>query len=302
VTALGLGPFLTFDLLTGAPRAPLREVVARVAAGGGGVVDTSPLHGSAKVSLGAIMSEMPEARNIFVANKIWSTGDYLGDTSQATASLDQSKLRMWRPVIGLMQCHSMTNAGVVLPLMQAWKSEGQIGHVGVTHHESSYQAELTGFIERGAVDVVQTSHSIFNRSAEDRLLPAAADRGIGVFVNLPLEKARRMHVVAEEPLPDFAQDFGARSWAQFLLKRVIAHPAATCVLCGTSNPDHMSDTQMTMRGPLPDEPMRRRMLRHMETIPGFSTIGSLPWYPGKDALYRGQIRSAQAAARTATFR
>lgn len=94
MTALGLGPFLTFDLLTGAPRAPLREVVARVAAGGGGVVDTSPLHGSAKVSLGAIMSEMPEARNIFVANKIWSTGDYLGDTSQATASLDQSSIRL----------------------------------------------------------------------------------------------------------------------------------------------------------------------------------------------------------------
>ncbi|MCD1617986.1 aldo/keto reductase [Salipiger marinus] len=149
MTALGLGPFLTFDLLPGAPRAPLREVVARVAAGVGGVVDTSPLYGSAEVSLGAIMSEMPEARDIFVANKIWSTGDYLGDTSHATASLDQSKLRMWRPVIGLMQCHSMTNAGVVLPLMQAWKSEGQIGHVGVTHHESSYQAELTGFIERG---------------------------------------------------------------------------------------------------------------------------------------------------------
>ena len=111
-----------------------------------------------------------------------------------------------------------------------------------------------------------------------------------------------MHVVAEEPLPDFAQDFGARSWAQFLLKRVIAHPAATSVLCGTSNPDHMSDNLMAMRGPPPDEPMCRRMVRHMEAIPGFSTIGSLPWYPGKDALCRGQIRSAQAAARTATLR
>ena len=105
-----------------------------------------------------------------------------------------------------------------------------------------------------------------------------------------------------EPLPDFAQDFGARSWAQFLLKWVIAHPAATCLLCGTSNPDHMSDTLMAMRGPLPDKPMRRRMLRHMETIPGFSTIASLPWVPGKDALYHGRIRSAQAAARTATLR
>lgn len=297
VTALGLGTFLTFDLIPGDSRDRVREVVARYAAGGGGVIDTSPLYGSAEVSVGAFLAEMPEARDIFLANKIWSTGEYLGDTSHATASLEQSKLRVWRSTIDLMQCHSITNAGVVIPLLQAWKKEGQIGHVGVTHHESAYQPELTRFVERGEVDVVQTNYSIFNRAAEERLLPTAADQGVGVLVNLPLEKARLMHIVEGRPLPDFAQEFEAASWAQFFLKWVMAHPAVTCVLCGTSDPGHMSDNLGAMRGPLPDEAMRRRMVRHMETIPGFGSIGNMPWYPGKDALYHGQIRQAQSLAR-----
>jgi aryl-alcohol dehydrogenase-like predicted oxidoreductase len=297
LTALGLGTFLTFDLLPGAPRDSLRDVVTRFVAGGGGVVDTSPLYGSAETTVGAILSEMPDASNVFLANKVWATGDYLGDTGQASDSLERSRLRVWRSTIDLMQCHSLTNAPVVLPLLQAWRKEGLIGHVGVTHHESEYQDDLAAIVERGEVDMVQTNYSIFNRTAEERLLPAAAERGVGVLVNLPLEKARLIHVTRGHPVPDFASEFGARSWGQFFLKWVIAHPAVTCVLCGTSDPDHMSDNLGAMRGALPDTAMRQRMVRHMETIPGFDAIGSMAWYPGKDDLYRGQIRQAQATAR-----
>lgn len=297
LTALGLGTFLTFDLLPGDPRDRLRDVVARLVAGGGGVVDTSPLYGSAETTVGAILSEMPDASNVFLANKIWATGDYLGDTGHASESLERSRLRVWRSTIDLMQCHSLTNAPVILPLLQAWRKEGLIGHVGVTHHESGYQDDLTAIVERGEVDMVQTNYSIFNRTAEARLLPAAAERGVGVLVNLPLEKARLMHVTRDHPVPDFAAEFGARSWAQFFLKWAIAHPAVTCVLCGTSDPDHISDNIGALRGPLPDTAMRQRMVRYMETIPGFDEIGSMAWYPNKDGLYRGQIRQAQAAAR-----
>lgn len=295
-TTLGLGTFLTFDAKPGDDRAPLREVFRRYVAGGGRVVDTSPLYGSAEVSVGAFLADTPEASDLFVANKVWSTGEYLGDESHALASLEQSRLRIWRDRIDLMQCHSMLNAPVIVPLLQAWKKEGRIRHVGVTHHESGQQDALTGFIERGEVDFVQTNFSIFDRAAERRLLPAAADRGVGVFINLPLEKARLLHVVQGRPLPDFAREFEAATWAQFFLKWVMAHPAVTTVLCGTSNPDHATDNVQAMYGPLPDEAMRRRMVRHMETIPGFLDIGRMPWYPGKEAQYQGLIRAAQARA------
>ncbi|MBB3978073.1 aryl-alcohol dehydrogenase-like predicted oxidoreductase [Rhizobium azooxidifex] len=297
LTALGLGTFLTFDRRPGDARNDLREVFRRYVAGGGRVVDTSPLYGSAEVTVGQFMAEMPEASETFLANKVWATGEYLGDESHAEESFRQSKLRTWRDTINLMQCHSITNAQVVVPLLRSWKKEGKIRHVGITHHEASAQEALTKFIESGEVDFVQTNYSIFDRNAEKRLLPSAADNGVAILINLPLEKARLLKVVEGHPLPEFASEFGAKTWAQFFLKWVMAHPTVTCVLCGTSNPDHMSDNLQAMRGPLPDEAMRRRMVAHMEAIPGFSSIGTMPWYPGKDRLYSGLIRDAQTNAR-----
>jgi len=296
VTALGLGTFLTFDLKPGDRRDELREVFKRYVEAGGRVIDTSPLYGSAEVSVGQFMGEFGGADDLFLANKIWSTGAYLGDESHAEESFRQSRLRTWRNTINLMQCHSITNAPVIIPLMKAWKKEGLIRHVGVTHHESAAQDELATIVARGDVDFVQTNYSIFNRDAERRLLPAAADKGVAVLINLPLEKARLMKVVEGYPLPAFARDFGATSWAQFFLKWVMAHPAVTTVLCGTSNPEHMSDNLQAMTGPLPDERMRKRMVAHMETIKGFSEIGSMPWYPGKEKMYSGLIKQAQANA------
>jgi aryl-alcohol dehydrogenase-like predicted oxidoreductase len=296
LTALGLGTFLTFDLKPGDRRDALRQVFERYTAAGGRVVDTSPLYGSAEVSVGQFMGEFERSDEMFLANKIWATGEYLGDESHAEESFRQSRMRTWRSTINLMQCHSITNAPVIIPLMKAWKQEGLIRHVGVTHHESAAQGQLLQIIERDDVDFVQTNYSIFNRDAERRLLPAAAEKGVGVLINLPLEKARLMKVVEGHPLPGFAQEFGATSWAQFFLKWVMAHPAVTTVLCGTSNPDHMSDNVLAMTGPLPDARMRARMVAHMEAIPGFSSIGSMPWYPGKSMMYFGLIKEAQANA------
>jgi aryl-alcohol dehydrogenase-like predicted oxidoreductase len=297
VTALGLGTFLSYDLMPGDRRDALREVMQRYVAGGGRLVDTSPLYGSAEVSVGAFLAGLPEGPDVLVANKIWSTGEYLGDESHALASLEQSRLRIWRSSIDIMQCHSLLNAPVILPLLQAWKREGLIRHVGVTHHETAAQDDLATVVEAGGVDVVQTNYSIFSRGAERRLLPAAAERGVGVLVNLPLEKARLMRVVEGVALPGFAREFGATSWAQFFLKWAMGHPAVTSVLCGTSNPDHAADNVQALRGPLPDQAMRRRMVAHMETIPGFGDVGRMPWYPGKDGMYQGLIRASQARAR-----
>jgi aryl-alcohol dehydrogenase-like predicted oxidoreductase len=296
VTTLGLGTFLTFDLKPGDRRDDLRQVFQRYVAAGGRVVDTSPLYGSAELSVGQFMGEVDGSNELFLANKIWSTGEYAGDVSHAEESFRHSRLRTWRNTVDLMQCHSITNAGVVIPLMQAWKQEGLIRHVGVTHNESATQDQLTAMVESEAVDFVQTNYSIFNRDAERRLLPAAADKGVGVLINMPLEKARLMKVVEGHSLPEFAQEFGATSWAQFFLKWVMAHPAVSSVLCGTSNPDHMSDNVQAMTGLLPDEQMRQRMVAHMETIPAFASIGSMPWYPDKESMYNGLMKEAQASA------
>lgn len=297
VTALGLGTFLTFDMLPGANREPLRAVTRTYLDAGARVVDTSPLYGTGEVSLGAFMSGMGMADEVFISNKIWSTGDYLADESHMLRSLEQSRLRLWRDKIDLLFCHSLVNVDVVMPTLRAWKKEGRVRYVGASVHENTYHDILANLIERDMVDVVQVNYSIFNRGIEDRVLKLAQDKGVGVFINMPLEKGRLHKITEGRPLPDFAREIGAANWAQFFLKWVISHPAVTTALPATSNPDHAAENVGALRGPLPDQAMRLRMVKHMETIPGFMTLASMAWYPDKGTMYQGVIRRSQAALR-----
>lgn len=65
----------------------------------------------------------------------------------------------------------------------------------------------------------------------------------------------------------------------------------------TSNPEHANENVGALRGSQPDQSMRQRMVRHMESIPGFTTLASMPWYPDKQRMYRGVIRRSQTALR-----
>lgn len=297
VSALGLGTFLTFDALPGQPRENLREVVKRYWDGGVRLLDTSPLYGSGETNVGDFITGLGINAELFVANKLWTTGDYLTDESHANRSLEQSQLRLWRERFDLMQCHSIVNADAVLPLLNVWKKEGRIRLVGVTHHESDYHDLLAQWIDRGSVDFVQVNYSIFNRNAEKRVFPAAREHGVGVLVNMAMEKGRLHKVVEGQPVPAFAREYGIENWAQYFLKFVMSHPAVTCCLSSTANPEHAAENVGALRGPLPDAAMRERMLRHIERLPGFTGIASMPWYPGKEGQYQGFIRRGQASLR-----
>ncbi|HZA56784.1 MAG TPA: aldo/keto reductase [Candidatus Udaeobacter sp.] len=299
--AIGLGTFMTFDIVPGQKRGNVHEVVGRFWQAGGRVFDTSPLYGMAEVNLGDFATSLGINDQMFVTNKIWSTGEYLADDSHAERSLKLSMERLWRDRIDVMQCHSLVNVDVIVPLMHAWKKEGRVRYVGVTHHEPAYFGVLTDWVERGNLDFVQVRYSIHTRVAEERLLPAAADRGVAVLVNMPLEKARLHKVVESQPVPAFVKELGIETWSQFFLKWVISHPAVTCALPATSNPDHLMENVGAMRGPLPDRKMRARMLRHMESIPGFDQLDQLAarsWYPGK--TYPGLVSRGQAELRSRT--
>jgi len=299
--AIGLGTFMTFDIVPGQKRDNLHEVVRRFWQAGGRVFDTSPLYGMAEVNLGDFATSLGINAQMFVTNKIWSTGEYLADDSHAERSLQLSMERLWRDRIDVMQCHSLVNIDVIVPLLHAWKKEGRVRYVGVTHHDPAYFGILTDWVERGNVDFVQVHYSIHTRMAEERLLPAAADRGVAVLVNMPLEKARLHKIVEGRPLPAFAKELGIETWSQFFLKWVISHPAVTCALPATSNPDHLMENIGAMRGPLPDRGTRARMVRHMESIPGFDQLDRLAarsWYP--DKTYPGLVGRAQAELRSRT--
>lgn len=279
--AIGMGSFMTFDVRAGQPRDAHREVLRRFYEGGGRVVDTSPLYGNAEVNVGELASGLGLSDKLFFTDKVWVTGEFLSDTSHGRRSLDQSMGRLWRDQLDVVQVHSLTNVEIMVPFLNQMKKDGRIRYVGVTHHDPRYFEPLAWWVENGPVDFVQVRYSIYSRAAEEKILPAAQKRGLGVILNMPLEKARLHKIVEGRALPDFARDIAVQNWAQFFLKWAISHPAVTCALPATTNPDHMRENLGAMRGPMPDAAMRDRMLRYMQSVPGFDQLDQMPWYPGK---------------------
>jgi aryl-alcohol dehydrogenase-like predicted oxidoreductase len=65
-------------------------------------------------------------------------------------------------------------------------------------------------------------------------------------------------------LPPWVAEFDCKSWAQFFLKYILAHPAVTCVIPGTGRVAHLKDNLQAGIGRLPDAATRRRMVESLE--------------------------------------
>jgi diketogulonate reductase-like aldo/keto reductase len=91
------------------------------------------------------------------------------------------------------------------------------------------------------------------------LLPVAVARGVAVIVNQPLGQGSLLRRISSKPLPEWVTEFDCASWAQLLLKYVLAEPAVTCVIPATRNPEHMTDNLAAGFGRLPDDEQRRRI-------------------------------------------
>lgn len=288
VPVVGLGTFMTFDRHLDRPRKDLRQVLHEFHAGGGRVLDTSPLYGLSEANVGEFASAIEIGNSLFLTNKTWATGEYLSDPSHAERQLRQSMHRLSRTRLDAVQVHSLTNVEMIMPMLVSWKRENRIRYLGVTHHDPAYYPIIERWIRTGDLDLVQVHYSIQCRDVERTLLPLTAEHGTAVMVNMPLEKARLHKIVEGRPLPALAVELGCANWAQFFLKYVISRPEVTCVLPATTKPAHLAENLGAMHGELPDERARRQMVRLMEKIPGFTGLQSMPWYPGKtfDGLVR----------------
>ena len=133
-----------------------------------------------------------------------------------------------------------------------------------SHYTASAYDGLEAVMRKETLDFVQLNYSIDDRAAERTLLPLAADRGAAVLVNLPFGGGGLLRRLSNRPLPDWAGEIGCTSWAQILLKFVLAEPAVTCVIPGTGNPTHMADNCQAGTGMLPDAALRKRIIAHWE--------------------------------------
>ena len=255
IPAIGLGTSRTFDIAGTGPRLDgAREVLRLFAAGGGRLVDSSPMYGHAESVIGTLARELALRQRLFYATKVWTHGRQQG-VRQMLASLD----RMGTARMDLMQVHNLVDTEVHLETLHSWKQQRMLRYIGITHYQQSAFEALERVMRRGGLDFVQFNFSLAEPAAEQRLLPLAADLGIAVIVNRPFARGALFGRVRGKPLPEWAGEFGATSWAQFFLKFILGHPAVSCVIPATGKPKHLLDNLGAGRGALPDARTRRRM-------------------------------------------
>jgi diketogulonate reductase-like aldo/keto reductase len=258
IPVVGLGTWQAFDVgASEAERAPRREVLRRLFAAGGRVIDSSPMYGRAEGVVGDLLRGTPEQARALVATKVWTTG-----RAEGIAQMRESERRMGGRV-DLMQIHNLVDWRTHLPTLMAWRAEGRIRWVGVTHYALSALGELEAIVRGEEIDFVQLPYSAGVREAEARLLPACRERGAAVVVMRPFEQGELLRTLAGRPLPAWAAEAGAASWAQLLLQFILSHPAVTVAIPATSNPAHMDDNAAAGKLPPLDEGQRKRLLREL---------------------------------------
>ena len=165
-----------------------------------------------------------------------------------------------------MQIHNLVDWRTHLNTLRAWKADGRFRYIGITHYTVPALDELAAIIRKEQIDFVQLGTSIATRAAEQKLLPVAAERGVAVIVNQPFDSGELFQRVKGKPLPSWASDIDCTSWAQFMLKYIVGHPAVTCAIPGTANPGHARDNIAAGIGRLPDERQRRRMAEAWDAL------------------------------------
>jgi diketogulonate reductase-like aldo/keto reductase len=260
--AIGIGTWQTFDVgAKAAERAPLREVLKVFAAGGGRVVDSSPMYGAAESVAGDLIAEQGLRERLFIATKVWTSG-----RDEGIGQMEESFRRLKVQKMDLMQVHNLADVSTHTKTLLEWKQRQRVRYIGITHYTSSAYAEVERWLKTKQYDFVQINYSLAERDAEKNILPLARDLGVAVIVNRPFAEGGLFRRVRGKPLPAVAKDMGIASWAQFFLKWIVSHPAVTCAIPGTGKPEHMLDNLAAGRGPLPDEAQRRSMAQYFDSL------------------------------------
>jgi diketogulonate reductase-like aldo/keto reductase len=259
---VGLGSWISFNVGDDpAARATCTQVVQAFLAGGGRMIDSSPMYGSSQAMIGHALAQLKHPPTLFSADKVW-----IGSGARGPAQIEASRSLWGVPRFDLLQVHNLLAWEAHLPTLQRMKAAGKLRYVGITTSEGRRHDELIKIMETRPLDFVQVSYNVLDREVENRILPLARERRIGVIVNRPFRQGELTQALAGKPLPGWAAEIGCTSWAQALLKFIIAEPNVSCAIPATSNPSHARDNMLAARGPLPDEALRRRIAADVKQL------------------------------------
>jgi diketogulonate reductase-like aldo/keto reductase len=262
IPAVGLGSWITFNVGDDPVlRDECAEVMRAFFAGGGRLIDSSPMYGSSQGTIGYGLASLGVRDRVFAADKVW-----ISSGSSGPEQIEESRRRWGVPGFDLLQVHNLLSWEAHLRTLQSMKAEGRLRYVGITTSEGRRHGEFARIMEGEALDFVQVTYNPLDREIEDRILPLARERGVAVIVNRPFRQGELTQDLEGEPLPDWAAELGCRSWAQLILKWILAEPAVTCVIPATTRVDHVQENVEAGRGALPDAGLRARITAALEDI------------------------------------
>jgi diketogulonate reductase-like aldo/keto reductase len=252
---VGLGSWITFNVGDDpVARDSCAEVMRAFFEAGGRLIDSSPMYGSSQEVIGYGLGKLGRPAQLFAADKVW-----ISSGSRGAAQIESSR-RLWGvPRFSLLEVHNVMSWEEHLPTLFAMKKAGQLGYVGVTTSEGRRHDEIERIMRTQPIDFVQVTYNALDREVEERILPLARERSIGVICNRPFRRGELIQRVERAPLPSFASEIDCANWPQVLLKFIVSHPAVACAIPATSRADHVRQNMGASRGRLPDEALRRRI-------------------------------------------
>lgn len=251
VPVVGLG---TWNRLEAADRAgSVAAVVDAALAAGVRCFDSSPMYGRAEELLaGALRARRDDA---VVATKIWTKSAEEG-RQQLARALDWFGGR-----VDVMQLHNLAAWEAHLPMLEAARDEGQVGLIGATHWSPSAFDDLETVMRTGRIGAVQVPFNPHERDVERRILPLAAELGLGVIVMRPFGEGELLRAAPDPAALAPLAEFGVRTWAQALLKWVLSDPRCQVAIPATSKPERVAENAAAGEGPWFDDEARALVSR-----------------------------------------
>lgn len=262
IPAIGLGTWITFNVGDDPVlQAESTQVMSAFFAGGGRMIDSSPMYGSSQAVVGRGLEKLGRPQALFAAEKVWTSSGTNGP-----AQIEQSR-RFWGVErFDLLQVHNLLAWEAHLDTLQAIKAAGRLRYVGITTSEGRRHDLVEEIMRRHPLDFVQFTYNPVDREAERRLLPLASERGIAVIINRPFQQGALTRRLEGEPLPGWAGEVGATSWAQLILKFILSHPTVTVAIPATTQVGHVRENLAAAGGALPEKELQERVAAHIGAL------------------------------------
>jgi aryl-alcohol dehydrogenase-like predicted oxidoreductase len=248
--------------------AALKEVAKTLIGNGGRFLDTMHQSVPGVEDLTAtVVTELGIQDQLFLALRALPSGPPQPGPDTPKKKVEALLASFKVPKIDLLQLPVQADPAQ-FPVLQEMKKAGRIRYVAATVITKSFYPQLEALMRNEPLDFIGVDYSIDNRSAEEKILPLAQERKIGVVSYFPFSTGTLFQRASTVPLPEWAAEVDATTWAQFFLKYIVSHPAVTVVRAGTTQATHMLENIGGGIGRLPDEAMRKRMAAHVDALPG----------------------------------